>query len=538
MLILLGMAAMAQAWTLPPGAYTAKELGITAPALQDYSVYVSVKNGSLARVEKLLAVALRAQLQSGALGPKFVPVDPAPNDDFPEFDRQLKLAFAGKPYDGLPSRDLYRMAPGAIQRFGSQPTELISELPNQMQGSAGAKVIWRVHRMLYGVFELSSSGTTKDVLPFGNDSQAQFDSLPPEVESLLGADLGNLVKTDANLQKIMADLGSPANHGTSFDPIKTLSAATLQKLGQAVNKDLVIALPDSSLFAMIFDPHQSDKGTVKELLARLCLADNWTVVDGAAVAQLPATEARTRGQARRDILNGYIVAHQADNFIDMDSLSKYVDSQRPIASDTWMDVMLLSISHVGVPEDFIGDYPYNVRLYGCLTNDDWAVLRSGRATRLSALSGPAQDQLEALLVQSRSRMDPKTPDPAFWPSLAPDALVLSAKIEEEPVIVSWITGGAEAGSVTNAAWQYDHVKQDEHKEPLYQMAKRQKLKINIASANGQSVDTGFSNVILTRGEKPVAWKDLPPSVAAQFKTALTDVAAQRHPPTQGTPPPQ
>jgi hypothetical protein len=109
----------------------------------------------------------------------------------------------------------------------------------------------------------------------------------------------------------------------------------------------------------------------------------------------------------------------------------------------------------------------------------------------------------------------------------------------EPVLVGWTSAVAEVGDVDSSGSNYTMRRARLSKEPLYQPATRQKLKLTIADALSHAVETGFSEIILTPGTKPVVWPQLPSGMADAFKRAMLESARERaQPPPGGAPPPR
>ncbi len=501
-------------------------------------MFLSFKSRDLDRVEMLIARALRATWTRTEKGARLVPVKSTPKEDLPEFERQLHLVLAGKPYEGLGSNDLFRMTPGSILRYGATPTSVVLPIPKAMKQSGGTSTaVWRVHRLAYGIYEVASSGLEKNVGVFDKDGSVNFDSLPIPVVALLGPSAESIVPEGRTLNEVLSGKATKDTVGSS-DIIAKLVTASIQGIGTVSTCDIAIAVPDASLFATISDAQSKTSRTLKNVLAKFSLADEWTVADGAAVARLTATEAADRGQVRRHVFRKYVQAAQAKSIVGMNELTAFVNDQRLIASETWVDAMMLSISNFGIADDYIGDYPYNVRLYGSLTSSDWALLQSGKAFPISALSGSAQGQVEPLLIQSRSRMEGQGSDPALWLSLAPSDLIGKATVLDEPVVVCWIPGGAQIRTPESAGMQHDSFSKSLKQELLYQPARRQKVKLVIRCSTGESVETGFSNVILKPSDAPVSWQNLPPALAAEFKKGRDRMKPVDQSRKNGTPPPQ
>jgi hypothetical protein len=102
--------------------------------------------------------------------------------------------------------------------------------------------------------------------------------------------------------------------------------------------------------------------------------------------------------------------------------------------------------------------------------------------------------------------------------------VVQAELKEDPVLIGWTSMAAEVYEVPKSAWQYDMRKKKLGREPLYRPATRRTLKLTVSLGEvSQSVETGFSEVIPTPGEKAVAWEKLPKAISAEFATALAEI---------------
>ncbi|HWA82560.1 MAG TPA: hypothetical protein VG820_03940, partial [Fimbriimonadaceae bacterium] len=89
------------------------------------------------------------------------------------------------------------------------------------------------------------------------------------------------------------------------------------------------------------------------------------------------------------------------------------------------------------------------------------------------------------------------------------------------VLIGWTGVTAEIGSVREMADSHDMRMKALNREPLYQPAKRQKLKLTITcEADKQNVETGFTEVIPDTKIKPSTWDKLPEAIAKEFKETL------------------
>jgi hypothetical protein len=242
------------------------------------------------------------------------------------------------------------------------------------------------------------------------------------------------------------------------------------------------------------------------------------------------------------VLARFVDALGADGVCDSNALGQYVAAQNPQASDAWTDAMMLAMAAVPVDEEYVGDYPFNVRLYMSLGARDWNAIRAGKPFPAAALNSSAQGCVMDLLLHARSRIsrmrgeDGEAPapvkvldvpegavgdDPAWWPSLDMRSLVVSPTLKEEDVLVCWAGSMTDVMTVDNAVTNYGHRRDQLGKEPLYRPAHRRKLKLTIATPDGaHCVVTGFSAVEVDPSYKPSTWKDLPPAIAKQFQDRI------------------
>lgn len=293
----------------------------------------------------------------------------------------------------------------------------------------------------------------------------------------------------------------------------------LKPLARALEPDLVMALPDIS-FAPLIEGGGDKSATVGSLLGRYSLCDTWSVVDGAAVGRLTVCECDYPAQANRSALAKFVTAVNKAGVIGISALSDYMSDQRPAASDSWTDVMMLAMASLAVNQDFIGDYPFNVRLYLSLGQSDWALIRSGRPFTASQFSGPAQVNVLTLLVQSRSIIDKGHDDPALWHTLDFTHLTVTPNLENKPVLIGLTGLGGDIRDAQGSGLFYAMRKRDLGREPLYQPGTQMKLTLTVSSPfQGESIKTGFSEVTPGDG-KPVVWNQLPSDLAAQFKSGM------------------
>lgn len=494
--------------------------------LRDYPVFVSAKSGDAKRVERLVAAALHAewQVEDGKL--RLVSVKPVDEPDRAEFDRLfLKACGKDKFRASLPLKEMYRMPVGQIYRYGPQATETVRKLTTVGDGIS-------VRRLAAGVFEFA-----------GND-QISLEGLPEPVEKALGKDLDKLALDGETRAKIQRQVSDPDVAKLDFgdmdkkDPVATLSDPVLKPVANAVALDMAIALPDFTLFPVMMSGEGS--GTVRAVLGSYTQLLDWAVVDGAVVGRLTMTERLYSTQTRRGVLKDLLKNAGVDGVPTVDSLGRYVANQRPGASDGWCDAGLLVLAGLVLDQQYVGHYPFNLRLYTRLTQQDWRVVRTGEPFLASALSPAAQKSLRDLLVQSRDALSSDKQDPGRWPSVRPNELVVTAELQENSVLIGWTSFSAEVYDPRMSAMQYEMRKKKLGREPLYRPAQQRLLKLKVAhvAQPGATIETGFAEVIPTAGQKAVVWDKLPKEMADTFRTTLEEMRnATREQQLGGNPPP-
>ena len=497
----------------------------------DYAVFVGVKSGDPARVEKLVATAFHAEWVEAGGKDRLKLVKPAKDEDFAEFQRLYKLACHDPRYSKLPLHDLYRLGPGELARYSPIPSPYASLLPTDLikTPGEGEHQNLTIMRLAEGVF------------CFGKSDQLQFKGLPDAVKRLLGSDLGKDPLTDE--QKAIQNKAANDSHALKIDwsqiekrdPLASMQESMLDAVATSISSDLVMALPDFTLFAALqsIEPHT----TVETVLDTYTAGLQWTTLDGAVIAQLNGYYLDRQSQAKRSVLRKVVGGVGKSGVADVSILSQYVDQQRPAASDGWMDTMLLVTAGVVLDQEFVGDYPQNMRLYVRFDKDDWAKLRSSQPFVASDLSPHAREELLNLLLQSHNRIDTEASDPAYWQTLDPNLLTIQPKIEEKSILIGFTQLGGEVGSVSELAGNYEWRRRDLGREPLYQPAVQTKLTLTIRSqGEGEKVTTGFSAVVPSKA-KPVMWNQLPADLSAVFKKIVSANRIQQKGQV-GQPPPQ
>lgn len=524
---------------LPPAGYTMADIcrRLTSAtgthhsvdaSLIDYPVFLSIKNPTSERVESLVATALHSNWKQSPQGLELTAAAAKPDEDFAEFLRQYKKAFTGKAVYGLPARVLYEMKPGTTLRFGRQPSPHVIGLPASMTKSklATPKLMWRIRRNGYGIFDHIRSGWASTADMFTASGRTFFDSLPSEVETQLKMDLSKPMP--------VIPLGQPRGE----DPMTDWATPMLSPLGSLVSTDLAIALPDSVWDAIQNNLGQKPLSTVRDALALFSSSDQWMVTDNAVVARLTPMETLFRTQTSRSAFNKFVDFARHHFMVSLPDLEEYLRSERPGAIETGNASNLnLSSYRVVTSEAYGSDYPYNVLMYGSLTTADWSLLRSGRKFPLALYSAPVQADIQTLLLQSMARLFPQDSsslergvgDPGLWSSLSPSKLQVQAKIEELPVLLTWTGDFSQVESVSQAGTNYETRRKTDPSPILFQPATNQSVKITISNSVGDSVETGFATTVFDHAGKPVKWQNLPRKIAVEFSKAANKPSSKALP---------
>lgn len=528
MLGFLVFAALRQTAPIPDGAYTMPELcrrltaatgvgHVADEALRDYPVFVAVKSGDPGRVQRLVAAALRAEWRQTKAGWRLEALRPSREDGFAEFERMYREAARSRPGASvLPARDLYEMTIGEILRYGDGPSEYFRPLPREAPDEMRFVKVFRAApgHFLFPNFEVSLVG------------------LPKPVETLLGSDLEKSALTAEGRQiakRQIAGIDAEKESADGFDrrdPVADAAAAVLAPVAEAIKPDFATALPDYS-FVCLRDV-AAKASSVGSVLRPLSQAVEWTIVDGAVVGRLAATERTYPTQAKRASVAKAIATAAGNPILSLGALRGLAASQPPGASEATNDLTLLDLGGTAVADPSIGDYPYHVRLYDRLTEDDWKLLRSGRKISASELSAGAWEALIRFLVAPGARLSPSDPDPAGWPSLRPDAIAIQAGFVEERVLIDWNSDHPQVTTVGGAAVFYERRRLQLGREPRYLPAWRRGVRLTVSPASGGAgVLTTFSEVAPDGDGKPAEWRQLPPDLAEEFKTTLARLESQR-----------
>ena len=543
---------------IPSGAHSMPELcaqlrtatGIdhtVANDLRDYPVFIATKTGDPERVRSLVASALRAEWVKDKNVLRLVPAKVDADAEFGEFERQYKAACKGmSDHLALPLKDLFKMAPGQLVRFGHPANALYQPLPPESQevirASSAASGFVLVMRGAEGQFDFRMDLPRTKTGSFYPNGSISFKTLPKSLEDVLGDELARRA-VSAEFQSALGRQQSDSS-GFSFDwsdlskrdPIAAWCGPALTKLSQAITPDLALVLPDLAMMAV--GEFAKGPGTVRSLLESFSSVLNWAVVDGAVVGKMALSERVSPAQVRREAIRSYLARVGVVGVADLAIWSEYVAAQRPAASDTWTDAIMLVMAGNVLDATFLGDYPYNLRLYTRLDRDDWALLRAGSAFPASALSQKAREALRDVLLYPRSRMERNAKDPASWPSLDPKALEIRAAIVEEEVLIGWTGFGARVDPVSSMAMNYDSQRARLGRDPLYQPAVRRKLTLEIRSiSNREHVETGFAEVAPSATVKPSTWEKLPEPIALAFRQSLEEYHKLQNQRT-GPPPPR
>jgi len=543
---------------IPAGAYSMAELCAqlrtatgtghsVANDLRDYPVFVATKTGDPARVRALVAAALRAEWVKDKSELRLVPAKVNADAEFGEFERQYQAACKGMAdHLALPLRDLFKMAPGQLVRYGYPSNALYRPLPQETQkailasGKESGFVL--VHRQSEGHFDFRMNLPRTQTGAFYADGKIDFRLLPKSVEEALGEELArNAMSAEDQdaLRKRETDPGGFKFDWSDLakrDPVAAWCEPILTPLAKSITPDLALVLPDQSLMAS--GTSAAGPRTVRSILESFSQVLNWAVVEGAVVGRMPLSERVAPAQVRRDVMGRYLQRVGVAGVADVAVWSDYVSSQRPAASDTWSDAIMLVIAGNVLDDTFIGDYPYNLRLYTRLDRNDWALLRSGPPFLASAFSQDAREALRNLLLNPMTRLERNAKDPASWITLDPKGLEVSATIVEEEVLIGWTGFSARVDRVSSSGMEYEGARAKLAREPLYQPAIRRKLTLQIRSvASREEVESGFTEVVPSASVKPTTWEKLPEAIAKVFREGLEEWRKLKNQRT-GPPPPQ
>ncbi|GEM_PF-1284731 len=495
--------------------------------LQDYPVFLSVRSTDPGRIEALVAAALAGEWTKDGSTVRLLPTPPKRGEGLDEFTRGWKAATATRPnLAALPVEDVYAMRAGEILRYGLPAGPYVKPLPETLRkkAEAGAAPTAEVYvrRFANGSFETKVNVPDEQKGAFAGDSDVGFKALPPEVTAALGDESEKTVLSadaTAAIQKLMANPSRKTDPATIVrtDPLERFVTPVLKPLAAALKEDLVVALPDFALMTLV----QSPKPTVGGILSAFSLCDDWTLADGALVGRLPVSERRNRAQTRRSALSNFMRRSQDVGVPSSSAVAEYLSGQRPPASESWSDVMLLVTSGLVLDQTNMGDYPFNLRLETALTPDDWARLRTGGTFPVGTLSSGARRALMALLVQSRDRMNSEHRDPVRWKGFPNAPLSIAAKVEEEDVVLGLQGGITNVMKIDLAGYGYRRAKEDLGAEPLYRPGRRRALTLTIAAPGAdESIETGFADVDVAKDAKSVPWTGLPPEMRKAFDEAV------------------
>jgi hypothetical protein len=465
--------------------------------------------------------------------------------EFPEFERQFRAVIRNSMWSSLPLDVIYKMPVGTVLRFGYPQNNLVKPLPSTLQKDAKANGfgLVLVRRMAEGMFETRVMLGGQDTGAFNPEYEISFNSLPRPVEDLLEPVLDQPVLTAEEQAAMQKGASNPGGFGLDFsdfvkhDPIADLGKAMLPALGKRVGLDMAMALPDMSVFSL--GVGGSGTPTVGAIMRRFSTTVDWAVRNGAVIGKLPTCEQFGGAQVKRDVLAKLLQSVRKQGVVDAASLARYAADQRPTASDSWADVMMLALAGPILDQSYVGDYPYNVRLYTALSKADWQLIETGQPFIADRLSPNARRALQSVLLQSRSRMaedrnSPGVKDPAYWPSLNASDLIVTADLVESPVLIGWTSAVAEVSSAKECGQMYEMRRKHLSKEPLYQPATRKKLSLKVVCRGEElGIETGFSEVM--PGSSPaVTYMNLPANLKAEFEEGQKMMRLR---PTEGEPPP-
>ena len=487
--------------------------------LVDYPVFVSIKNGDPKRVEKLVAIALHGEWVSNrsntiTLRPKKREKD----QSFEAFKAMyLEATKADARRHSLPVEALYALAPGEILRFSSADSPYARKFVTDPPTSENHQNII-VRRQAPGYFE------------FGlGDREVGLSGVPLDVKQLLGDELRRDPFPGEVKAQITKTMGAVINSKLKWDPtglqdpIATLHSSVLKPLAAAISCDLVMALPDISIFAVT----RPNLSTVESALGQYSVALQWTTADSAVIGTITQCELDHPSQCKRDVLRTFLEMAAKNGVISAATLADYVADQRPAASETWTDAMMLALSGAVIDQEYIGDYPFNVRLYTSFDQEDWVKLKSNMPFTAEELSSSARSNLLALLIQSRARIEKGKSDPAYWQTLDFNQLTVTPKLEETPVLIGFTMVGGEVTDLDSSARNFELRRKSLDHEPTYQVANRRRLVLKVSSPKQEEfVETGFSEVSPV-GQKALTWRQLPNEMMLRFKKVMEETRKQQ-----------
>lgn len=510
--------------------------------LSDYPLFVSVKSGDTERVLSLAAKALRGEWRVNGKDHKLTQVKIDPKDDYQEFERQFKIASKDSPVlSKLDPSKLFRIPCGSVEYFGYPAGSIFKPFSEALQkevAKSPSGTGWvMIRRQGEGSFESKVRALGESVNVFSSGGQVDFIQLPEDVAQLVAPDAGKTFLEGFTFERITKIAHDPeafkkelGNSGKG-EPIAALASIVLPPLGDLLKCDVCFAIPDMAFFA--FNPPNGNP-TIQKFLQSYGEFANLRVVDGALIAKRPSSDQFGFGQVKRNVLAKLAKSIDAEGVMQIKDISAYVADQRPVASNTWTDVMMLIGFGATLDQKFIGDYPYNVRLYSRLTDQDWALLRAGQPFTASSFTKNAELALYDVLLQARQRLMGEDETPALWPTLDRDHIMVQPTIQEQDVLICYGEIPPSIYTPYEAGGQYPRLKDRGNGEPLYRIAKRRTLTLKIYPDRGaQSVETGFTEVIPSPNTKRVEYRDLPEAMLLEFKKAHE----ARTPPDQGGPPP-
>lgn len=524
--------------TVPNGAYGLRDLcaKLTEATgthytvddrLGDYPVFVFVKDGDDQRILDLTAKAFHGEWKSNGSTVQLRPVPFEPDADLAEFTRQYALATKGNAaLAALPSKEVFGIAPGQILRFSNMPRSGVRPLPKELAKTAEPGAFILVRRFSGGMFESAVRlGKQRSGL-FSGGSEITLDDLNPAVAEAFGPQLSKVVLSPES----RARLGSPdamvsvirSGDLVKQEPIAMIASQPLLDLGKALDRDFVLAMPDMMLFSTM--GWSRGDGTASSMLSSLTTFVSWQVSPDALIGSLRYEETKQPSQTKRAVLSKYINAVGSSGAASAKSVSDYVVNQRPYASNSWVDAMLLAVSGITFDQSYLGDYPYNMRLYSSLSKGDWNLIRSGQEFTMAMLSTSAQQMMTTLLLQTRNDLNSELADPAFWSSLAQADLKINATLTESPAVTYDMDGMWHVSEVGDAAANYERLMKKYGREPLYRLGTQRKLELNIhTGVQGEQYATGFAEFELSGNGTAVKWTNLPSEMVTRFKTVLASI---------------